>query len=60
MAHVGLMTVQHGSAHDVNNFLWDDHVDTRKLDPLVRANFKDRFGAAVGYLTATPAAIKPG
>ena len=30
------------------------------LDPLVRANFKDRFGAAVGYLTATPAAIKLG
>jgi hypothetical protein len=28
------------------------------LDPLVRANYKDRFGAAVGYLTATPAAIK--
>ncbi len=24
------------------------------LDPLVRANFKDRFGAAVGYVTATP------
>ncbi|QDQ80933.1 PhoX family protein [Paraburkholderia megapolitana] len=28
------------------------------LDPLVRANYKDRFGASVGYLTATPAAIK--
>ncbi|WP_109481180.1 alkaline phosphatase PhoX [Paraburkholderia sp. C35] len=28
------------------------------LDPLVRANYKDRFGAAVGYLTADPAAIK--
>jgi hypothetical protein len=25
------------------------------LDPLVRANYKDRFGAAVGYLTAKPA-----
>ena len=24
------------------------------LDPLVRANFKDRFAAYVGYLTATP------
>jgi secreted PhoX family phosphatase len=24
------------------------------LDPLVRANFKDRFGAAVGYVTASP------
>ena len=30
------------------------------LDPLVRANFKDRFGAAVGYLTAVPKAIKLG
>ena len=28
------------------------------LDPLVRANYKDRFGAAVGYLTADPAALK--
>ncbi|MEQ5843875.1 DUF839 domain-containing protein [Paraburkholderia acidicola] len=28
------------------------------LDPLVRANYKDRFGASVGYLTATAAAIK--
>ena len=25
------------------------------LDPLVRANYKDRFGAAVGYLTGFPA-----
>ncbi|MDM0044663.1 DUF839 domain-containing protein [Variovorax dokdonensis] len=24
------------------------------LDPLIRANYKDRFGAAVGYLTADP------
>ncbi|MDE2604292.1 MAG: DUF839 domain-containing protein [Burkholderiales bacterium] len=28
------------------------------LDPLVRANFKDRYGASVGYLTATPSAVK--
>lgn len=28
------------------------------LDPLVRANYKDRFGAAVGYLTADPSSIK--
>ncbi|WP_420225397.1 PhoX family protein [Pigmentiphaga litoralis] len=28
------------------------------LDPLVRANYKDRFGSAVGYLTAAPSAIK--
>ncbi|MET0519008.1 MAG: alkaline phosphatase PhoX [Burkholderiaceae bacterium] len=26
------------------------------LDPLVRANYKDRFGAAVGYLTSTAVA----
>lgn len=30
------------------------------LDPLVRANYKDRFGAAVGYLTADPSSIKLG
>ncbi|MCG2586723.1 PhoX family phosphatase [Massilia sp. TS11] len=28
------------------------------LDPLVRANYKDRFGAAVGYLTAEATSIK--
>lgn len=28
------------------------------LEPLVRANYKDRFGSSVGYLTADPAAIK--
>ncbi len=28
------------------------------LEPLVRANYKDRFGASVGYLTADPAALK--
>ncbi|WP_338618992.1 alkaline phosphatase PhoX [Pigmentiphaga sp. CHJ604] len=28
------------------------------LDPLIRANYKDRFGAAVGYLTADPTGIK--
>lgn len=28
------------------------------LDPLIKANYKDRFGAAVGYLTATPSSIK--
>jgi hypothetical protein len=26
------------------------------LDPLVRANYKDRFGAAVGYITGLPKA----
>ncbi|MGH8781981.1 PhoX family protein [Paraburkholderia sp.] len=28
------------------------------LDPLVRANYKDRFGASVGYLTADPSGLK--
>src|SRR5471030_145880 len=28
------------------------------LDPLVRANYKDRFGATVGYLTADASSIK--
>ncbi|MBR7800679.1 PhoX family protein [Undibacterium fentianense] len=30
------------------------------LDPLVRANYKDRFGAAVGYLTADVSGVKLG
>jgi secreted PhoX family phosphatase len=28
------------------------------LDPLVRANYKDRFGASVGYITGDPTAIE--
>ncbi|TDV08118.1 PhoX family protein [Paraburkholderia caballeronis] len=28
------------------------------LDPLVRQNYRDRFGASVGYLTAEPMAVK--
>ena len=28
------------------------------LDPLVRANFKDRYGASVGYLTADAAQFR--
>jgi secreted PhoX family phosphatase len=28
------------------------------LDPLIRANYKDRFGASVGYLTADPTSIR--
>ena len=28
------------------------------LDPLIRANYKDRFAAAVGYLTADATGIK--
>lgn len=30
------------------------------LDPLVRANYKDRYGAAVGYLTADAVSMKLG
>lgn len=29
-----------------------------KLDPLIKANYKDKFGAAVGYLTGAPQGIK--
>ena len=29
------------------------------LDPLVKANYKDRFGAAVGYLTGMPGPLEP-
>jgi len=29
-----------------------------KLDPLVNENYKDKFGAAVGYVTAKPSGIK--
>ena len=28
------------------------------LEPLIKANYKDKFGAAVGYLTAEPAQMK--
>jgi hypothetical protein len=28
------------------------------LDPLVRANYKDRFGASAGYLTCKPSAVR--
>ena len=30
------------------------------LDPLLKANYKDKFGAAVGYLTASPSQMKLG
>jgi uncharacterized protein len=28
------------------------------LDPLVKANYKDKFGSAVGYLTAAATSVK--
>ena len=30
------------------------------LDPLIKANYKNKFGAAVGYLTGTPSQMKLG
>jgi secreted PhoX family phosphatase len=42
---------------------WDSKLHAKvqsTLDPLVRANYKDRFGAAVGYLTADPTSVKLG
>ena len=29
-----------------------------QLDPLLKSNYKDKFGAAVGYITASPAQMK--
>jgi secreted PhoX family phosphatase len=29
-----------------------------KLDPLIKRNYNDRFGASVGYITASPAGMK--
>ena len=36
---------------------WSDKLHGKvraTLDPLIKANYADRFGAAVGYLTAEP------
>ena len=55
----------HGWTYIMSNFQhpgdWENGLHDKvraTLDPLVRANFKDRFGAAVGYLTADPVAVK--
>jgi len=54
----------HGWTYIMSNFQhagdWNSLHDKVKdaLDPLIRANYKDRFGAAVGYLTADPTGIK--
>ncbi|WP_395025064.1 PhoX family protein [Comamonas odontotermitis] len=34
------------------------NVVKEKLDPLIKANYKNKFGAAVGYLTGAPQGIK--
>ena len=42
---------------------WDSTLHAKvkaTLDPLVRANYKDRFAAAVGYLTADATSVKLG
>ncbi|BAL95389.1 PhoX family protein [Rubrivivax gelatinosus] len=55
----------HGFTYIMSNFQhagdWESPLhDVVKptLDPLIRANYEDRFGASVGYLTATSAQIK--
>ncbi len=55
-----------GWTYVMNNFQhagdWDKvlHEKVRGvLDPLVKANYKDRYGAAVGYLTGLPGAAGP-
>ncbi len=57
----------HGWTYIMSNFQhagdWEAGLHDKvkaTLDPLVRANYKDRFGAAVGYLTATPSALRLG
>ncbi|AJQ83405.1 DUF839 domain-containing protein [Xanthomonas oryzae pv. oryzae] len=57
----------HGWTYVMSNFQhpgdWESPLhDTVKatLDPLVRANYKDRFGGAVGYLTGDPVAVQLG
>ncbi|MGO4304984.1 PhoX family protein [Cupriavidus sp. RAF12] len=55
----------HGWTYIMSNFQhpgdWEAGLHDKvkpTLDPLIRANYKDRFGAAVGYLTATPSSIR--
>ncbi len=50
-----------GYAYIMSNFQhpgdWDSNLHKQvqaTLDPLIRANYRDRFGAAVGYLTGLP------
>ncbi|WLE58585.1 DUF839 domain-containing protein [Burkholderia plantarii] len=55
----------HGWTYIMSNFQhvgdWESPLHDKvkaTLDPLVRAQYKDRFGASVGYLTAESAAIR--
>jgi len=63
----GLQSVDaiNGWTYIMSNFQhpgdWEKHLHDKvkgALDPLIRANYKDRFAAAVGYLTAEATAIK--
>lgn len=64
---LGVVDDLNGWTYITSNFQhpgdWDKKLHSKvqaTLDPLVRANFKDRFGAAVGYLSAGDKAIKLG
>jgi len=64
---LGIVDDLNGWTYITSNFQhpgdWDKKLHNKvqaTLDPLVRANFKDRFGAAVGYLSAGKTAIKLG
>jgi len=55
----------HGWTYIMSNFQhagdWESPLHDKvkaALDPLVRASYRDRFGATVGYLTAEPSAIR--
>ena len=54
----------HGYTYIMSNFQhagdWEKihSVVQPTLDPIIRANYKDRYGAAVGYLTAQVSSIK--
>ena len=50
--HVGDWDLSKDASGKITGGLHSKVVDT--LDPLVRANYRDRFGAAVGYLTGLP------
>ncbi len=63
---IGLdLAAVNGWTYTINNFQhagdWEKPVHDKvrdTLDPLIRASYKDRFGSAVGYLTADAVGIK--
>lgn len=64
---LGVVDDLNGWTYITSNFQhagdWDKKLHGKveaTLDPLVRANYKNRFGAAVGYLTAETAGIRLG